>query len=421
MRSKLVKWIVLSAAILAAGIVIIQLYWLNTIYSFEQKNFNVNVVKSIRGVYEDVELSSNQVLTLQNLIEHPQPDYFLFKFDTKPPIDSLSYYLKQELTDFDVLTDCFMAIHENGANNYTSTRYLSTVASRYEADSTKSLQFFKRDFQYIVIYFPHRQKYVLGQMKLWFISTGILIVVLIAMAISLFYFYRQKFLVEIQKDFVNNFTHEFRTPLAVIKIAADVLMQKDIHTKPEKLQNYSSIIQYQTDHLQSQVERLLKIATSESRELPLEKKECNIKDIIDLALKQLQPLIEGSKAIIEIKTENPEQTALLDASHFQLAIVNLIENAIKYSKQPKIIIETGNENGDNFISIKDNGIGIEKKYMSRIFQKFYRVPTGNVHNVKGFGLGLNFVKKIIDGHNGKIVVNSVPGIGTDFRILLPNR
>lgn len=421
MRSKLVKWIVLSAAILAAGIVIIQLYWLNTIYTFEQKNFNVNVVKSIRGIYEDVDLSRNLDIPLQNLIEHPQPDYFLFKFDTKPSIDSLSYYLKQELTDFDVLTDCFMAIHEMESNNYSSTRYLSTVASRFEADTTKNLQFFKRDFQYIIIYFPHRQKYVLGQMKLWFISTGTLIVVLIAMAISLFYFYRQKFLVEIQKDFVNNFTHEFRTPLAVIKIAADVLRQQDIHTKPEKLQNYSSIIQYQTDHLQSQVERLLKIATSESRELPLEKKECNIKDIIDLSLKQLQPLIEGSNALIEIKTENPQETAFLDASHFQLAIVNLIENAIKYSKQPKIIIEIGEENGDNFISIKDNGIGIEKKFMSRIFQKFYRVPTGNVHNVKGFGLGLNFVKRIIDGHNGKIIVNSVPGIGTEFRILLSNR
>lgn len=421
MRSKLVKWIVLSAAILAAGIVAIQLYWLNTIYSFEQKNFNVNVVKSIRGTYEDVELSNSPVLNLQNLIEHPQPDYFLFKYDTLPPLDSLSYYLKQELTDFDVLTDCFMAIHEKGENKYTTTRYLSTVASRYEPDSTRNLQFFNKDYQYVSIYFPHRQKYVLGQMKLWFISTGTLIVVLIAMAISLFYFYRQKFLVEIQKDFVNNFTHEFRTPLAVIKIAADVLMQKDIHTKPEKLQNYAGIIQYQTDHLQSQVERLLKIATSESRELPLEKKECNIKEIIDQAVKQLQPLIEGSKAVIEVKAEDPDETAFLDASHFQLAIVNLIENAIKYSKQPRIIVEIGKENGDNFISIKDNGIGIEKKYLGRLFQKFYRVPTGNIHDVKGFGLGLNFVKKIIDGHYGKITVNSVPGIGTEFRIVLPNR
>lgn len=419
MRSKTLRWIVLSAAILTAAIIITQLYWLNTVYSLEQKNFNVNVVKSIRGLYEDIELTNNPVLNLQSMIEHPKADYFTFRADKIPPIDTLKTYIKRELQDFDVLTDCFMAIYDPVKNSYSNSNYISTIASRYEATNPNSLERYKKEYPYILLYFPHRTKYVLAQMKFWFFSSGILILVLIGLAISLFYFYQQKFLAEIQKDFVNNFTHEFKTPLAVMKIATGVLLQNDIHLKPEKLKNYAGILQNQTDHLQGQVERLLKVATSESKDIPLEKKWEEINPLVVMALKQIEPLVEDSKAIIQLHLDELSPTAWVDASHLQLALINIIENAIKYSKEPKIVISTGKENNDTFISIKDNGIGIEKKYLHRIFNKFYRVPTGNVHDVKGFGLGLNFVKRIISAHNGRIIVNSLPGIGTEFRILLP--
>ena len=117
--------------------------------------------------------------------------------------------------------------------------------------------------------------------------------------------------------------------------------------------------------------------------------------------------------------DDQETLIYADESHLELAIINLLENALKYSDAPVIIVEAGKEESDYYISVKDNGIGIEKKYLKNIFKKFYRVPTGDVHNVKGFGLGLNFVKRIVDGHDGKIRVNSLPGIGTEFRLLLP--
>ena len=144
-----------------------------------------------------------------------------------------------------------------------------------------------------------------------------------------------------------------------------------------------------------------------------------VKDLIDQAISKLQPLVEARGAKIEIKIEMDEVAVTADKTHLELAIVNLIENGIKYSGTPLIIIEAGKCGADNFISVKDNGVGIDKKFFKSIFKKFYRVPTGDVHNVKGFGLGLNFVKKIVDAHNGKIVVNSVPGIGTEFKIILP--
>jgi len=420
MRSKTLRWIVLIAAVLIAAIVITQLFWLNRVYSFEQKNFNVNVVKSIRGLYEDVELRNESTLNLQNLIEHPDANYFLFRIDVLPPADSLKLYLKQELEDFDVLTDVYLSVYKPLQNDYSATYYIQAVASRYQQDDQLKMIPFKKDYMYLSLYFPHRDRYVLSQMIFWFISSGALILVLIGLAISLFFFFRQKFLSKTQKDFLNNVTHEFKTPLAVLKIASGVLSEEDILQKPARLRNYITIIQHQTDHLQQQVERLLNTATSEQKEIPLHKRLVSIPALVSQAVKKIQPLADDKNARIDLKLPDKDQQVLIDESHLELALVNLLENALKYSSDPHIIIETGKENNESFISVKDNGIGIEKKYLHRIFRKFYRVPTGNIHNVKGFGLGLNFVKQAVDAHKGKIVVNSLPGIGTEFRILLPN-
>ena len=271
-----------------------------------------------------------------------------------------------------------------------------------------------------MLYFPHRNKYVLQQMNFWFISSAILFVVLIGLAVILFFFYRQRFLAEVQKDFVNNFTHEFKTPLAVMKISAEVLLNDKIATQPERLRKYATIVENQTQHLQEQVERLLQIARSDRKDLPIQKKQVTLKELIEQAVAKMQPLIDEKRAEVNIPIDEDQNIELYaDRPHLELAIVNLLENALKFSEKPHIIISIGHEDGNIYISVKDNGIGIEKKYQKRLFKKFYRVPTGDVHNVKGFGLGLNFVKRIIDAHHGSIKINSLPGIGTEFRLILP--
>jgi two-component system phosphate regulon sensor histidine kinase PhoR len=204
-----------------------------------------------------------------------------------------------------------------------------------------------------------------------------------------------------------------------MKIASDVLSQDTIVQQPDRLKRYTAIIKNQTEHLQSQVERLLKAASSESRNLPLKKEDINPGLLIEQALSKVQPLIEEKNARIELKMDDKIPVLHADKAHLELAVVNLLENALKYSAEPRIVVETGNAEDEFFISVKDNGVGIEKKYLKNIFKKFYRIPTGDIHNVKGFGLGLNFVKRIIDAHNGKIRVNSLPGIGTEFRLFIP--
>jgi two-component system phosphate regulon sensor histidine kinase PhoR len=415
----MLKWLVLSATVLIGLIVIVQLYWLTKVYSFEQKQFNTNVVKSLRGVFEDLEMNDNPSLSLQQLIHNPADDYYMFKADTIPEQDSLTYYIRREFGDFDVLTDVKLGAYSSSLKKYVYEDYIPTAASGFHITPALGLPVYSQDYDHILLYFPHRSQYILSEMNFWIISSVALFLALIGLAISLFYFYRQKFLAEVQKDFVNNFTHEFKTPLAVIRIASDVLAQNDISQKPERLIRYASIIQNQTTHLQNQVEKLLKSASAENKKFPIDKETVQPAKLIEQALNKLQPLIEQKQAYVELKVENYETNIHADEGHLELAIINILENALKYSTTPHIIVETGKEESDYFISVKDNGIGIEKKYLKNIFKKFYRVPTGNVHDVKGFGLGLNFVKRIIDGHDGKIRVHSLPGIGTEFRLLIP--
>jgi two-component system, OmpR family, phosphate regulon sensor histidine kinase PhoR len=421
MRSSTLKWIVLSATLLAAIIVTVQLYWLQKVYSFEKKQFDLNVVKSIRGLFEDLEMNDAPGTNLQQLIKTPDDNYYLFKADTIPIKDSLVFYIQDEFADFGVLTDCKIGAYSSAEKKYVYEEFIPAPASRYAGIKpiAQELPVYSRDFDHILLYFPHRHEYILEQMDFWIISSVVLFMALIGLAASLFYFYRQKFLSEIQKDFVNNFTHEFKTPLAVMKIASDVLAQDSISRQPDRLERYAAIIQNQTEHLQGQVERLLRTASIETKDLPIRKEEIDLQLLVEQALNKVQPLIEQKQARVEVKMEPINGLVQADKAHLELALVNLLENALKYSTDPHIVVQTGHDEDDFYISVKDNGVGIEKQYLKNIFKKFYRVPTGDIHNVKGFGLGLNFVKRIIDAHKGKIRVNSLPGIGTEFRLFIP--
>ncbi|HEU4609702.1 MAG TPA: HAMP domain-containing sensor histidine kinase [Chitinophagaceae bacterium] len=421
MRSATLKWIMLLLALVIGTVVAIQLLWLNKVYSFEQRQFTTNVVKTIRGLFEDIPMAEDPGVHLEALISQPEPDVFLVQTDSLPPADTLIHYLKYELLDFNVLTDCRVGMYNSFQNRYIFESYIASTGSDYIGSrEIRGLPLYPSGNHYVLLNFPHRNTYILKQMNFWIISSAILFITLIGFAISMFYFYQQKFLSEIQKDFVNNFTHEFKTPLAVMKIATGVLLQDNIVQKPEKLKNYATIISNQTDHLQLQVERLLKSASGSNKEMILDKKTADLNQIIREAIDKVTPLSEDRHARIDLNLEEEPLSIYIDPSHIELAVVNLLENALKYAADPHVVVSSGKENGHYFISVKDNGVGIEKKYLGRIFQKFYRVPTGNVHDVKGFGLGLNYVKRIVDAHRGRITVNSLPGIGTEFRILLPH-
>jgi len=242
--------------------------------------------------------------------------------------------------------------------------------------------------------------------------------VLIVSAGSLYFLYRQKFFNEIQKDFVQNFTHEFKTPVATLSLAAETLENKNIIEKPEKLATYAGIVKYQADYMHKQIEKLLRFAHIETTRLHLEKKSVDIHGAIQEAIMNLAPLIQQKKASLQLNLNAGNAVLLADKDYVIIMITNLIENAIKYSRQPIITITTANGDNRFILSVKDNGIGIGKKQMKKLFTKFYRIRNDEEYAAKGFGIGLTFVKKIITAHHGKISVDSVPGEGSTFTVEL---
>ena len=418
-RSKTLRLVILISTLLIAVIVAIQLFWLQKIYRYEEKQFNINVSKSIRALYKDMQLVNDVSENAQKEINNPKPDLYLLKIDCTPFLDSLWLNLKEELTDFDVYTDCKTAMYEQNIDSFTVTNYIDLPDAYSAASATAAIPLLKKDYSYIALFFPHRGQYILKQMYFWIAMGIVLLLVLTAFGASIFYLYRQKFLNETQKDFVNNFTHEFKTPLAVIKIASEVLQQPDIATKPERLKNYAGIIGEQTTHLQAQIQRLLEIAYTDSNALLLQKTNFNINTLLQEAITSLHPLAQQKNAVIKTVFSKAEHIVFADKYYLLLAVINLIENAVKYSAQPKIEIATFTDGQYCCISITDNGIGIGAEHHKKIFDRFYRVTKGDLHTAKGFGLGLSFVKKIVDAHSGKIDIKSEPAKGSTFTMKVP--
>lgn len=418
-RSRTLRLVILISTVLITLIIAIQLIWLQKVYRYEEKQFNINVSKSIRALYADMELVNDVKDNVQKVVENINPDVYLLKIDCNPDLSKLWVNLKGELTDFDVYSDCRAAIYYPGQDTFAVQKYIDLPDAYHESSKEPDLPLIKKDYSYIIIFFPHRGQYIIKQMLFWIASSGLLLLVLVGFGFSVFYLYRQKFYNETQRDFVNNFTHEFKTPLAVIKIASDVLQQKSIVEKPERLNNYAGIISEQTSHLQAQVQRLLEIAYTDRSSLPLEKENFDVNLLIKEAINDLQPLIEQKNATIRTNFSIPEIMVKADKSYLRLCFINLIENAIKYAPAPVIEIDTAISGTDLMVSVKDNGIGIAVEHQKKIFDRFYRITQGELHTSKGFGLGLNFVKKVIDTHNGKIDLESEPGKGSTFRISIP--
>ncbi|NLJ20688.1 MAG: HAMP domain-containing histidine kinase [Bacteroidales bacterium] len=273
---------------------------------------------------------------------------------------------------------------------------------------------------YLQVDFPTRQNYILNSMNLLLPSVVLVILILTIFIIAIIIILRQKQLNNIKNDFVNNMTHELKTPIATISLASQMLQDPNIGKTPEMLQHVSKVIHDETQRLSFQVEKVLQMAIFEKEKSPLNLTEIHINSLIQDVIHSfsLRVTNSGGKIIPSLKAE--KDLALIDEVHFTNVIFNLMDNALKYSNKPLLLnIETWNEKDRIFISIEDNGIGIRKEDLKRIFEKFYRVSTGNLHNVKGFGLGLAYVKKIITDHKGTIKVESEPNIGTKFTISLP--
>jgi two-component system phosphate regulon sensor histidine kinase PhoR len=419
MRSSTTRLFIFVTTILIAVIIGLQLHWLTKTYSFEKNEFNTAVLKSIRGLYEDLNLSGETGSRFRDLIVQPAEDVFIFKIDQPPSKDSLAEALISEFDDFKVYTACKVAVYDQHAKKYLYEQYIGNTAAVHADAVAVDAPLQKLNYSYVYLQFPHRSQYIISNMSSWIFTSMLLLSLLIGLGASIYYLYRQKFLNDIQKDFINNVTHEFSTPLTVIDLSTDALQKPGIAGNPDKYNKYVASIKYQNEYLKKHIQTLVKTVVTESHRLALQKTTLNPDDLVLQAIAQLEPLVVQKNGKILFEPQEKEVLIMADNDNLYLAIFNILNNAVKYAETPKIIITTAVQASRYVISVKDNGMGIAEKEQQKIFKKFYRSQNGNIHNVKGLGLGLYFVKKIIELHHGQIEVNSVEGIGTEFKITLP--
>ncbi|MDR6194132.1 HAMP domain-containing sensor histidine kinase [Siphonobacter sp. SORGH_AS_0500] len=288
-----------------------------------------------------------------------------------------------------------------------------------------SMQLFPSDLlatdNVLFVYFPERQSYLAEQIWTTLISSVILILVMggcfyFAMSTIL----RQKKLSDMKNDFINNMTHEFKTPVSTISLATQMLEDDAVAASPTMLRRYLGIIRDENQRLGSQVEKVLQAARFDRGEVKMNREKTDMHELIETVVHSLSPQIEARNGNLQTYLRASNPTIVGDEVHLTNLIFNLLDNAIKYSGEvTDVLVSTDNTTQGLRITIADQGIGMNKEALKHIFEQFYRVPTGNVHDVKGFGLGLSYVKKIVDEHKGTIKVDSTPGKGSTFEITLP--
>lgn len=276
-------------------------------------------------------------------------------------------------------------------------------------------------YETMVVVIPHYQDLVFKSSYVELIGSVIFILfIMFAFFFTVRALLNQKKLSEIKSDFINNMTHEFKTPLATISLAVDALKNEKVLNNREKLDYFRSIIKEENKRMNKHVETILQAALLEKQEFQLNKKELHMHDLIKKALENYRLQLEDKQAAVKLQLNAKNDLVNVDEIHFTNLLSNLIDNAIKYSKE-KLELKIITYNTYKYISIciEDNGIGMNRESLKRIFEKFYRAHTGNVHNVKGFGLGMSYVKTIINAHRGNIKVDSTLGKGTSFTVEIP--
>jgi two-component system, OmpR family, phosphate regulon sensor histidine kinase PhoR len=347
--------------------------------------------------------------------------------DYKPKVDSLMLdtILRQELITEGITTDFVYFVTSSLSNIKANKNYREA-----QKDCDSSGCFMKINLspnnvfvtpQYLSINFPDQESYLL---KTMWMMLGVSLMVILILVVAFYYtiatISKQKKLSVIKNDFISNMTHEFKTPISTISLAAEMLNDDSVTKTPEKQQRFVKMIRDENKRLSILVESILQTSILDKGEFKLKRSDLDVHEIINQAIQNTQLLIDQRQGNITKQLEATNCLINADKVHLTNIIFNLIDNAIKYTKDsPSILISTKNTLDGIEISVKDNGIGISKENQRKIFDKFYRVPTGNVHNVKGFGLGLSYVLAVVQKHNGTINVESEIGKGSTFKIMMP--
>lgn len=422
MKRKAIKYIIVLAILSIAGIFMIQFGILKNTYDINEQQFHETVTVALREVAWQLLESSGQTQRFDNVepVDRYSRNYYTVNVNYFIDPDILKEQLREQFKRHALHLDFEYAIYDPDSETMNYVEYV--CAGEDSCKHTPALFFPKSEkyTHYFVVNFPTIKPYIKERLKGWYFMTTLLIVVLTFFGYSIWVIIKQRQLSEIQKVFINNLTHELKTPISSIGLAAHVISNEKIIETPDRLFKYVKIINEQSSRLAKNVEKVLSLATLEKNKIHLVKEEILLGTFTQSTISRFKQSEPGSVADIKIYSSERDIIIWADPFHLGNILQNILENAVKYCKnQPVVEISIIKKGKHAHLMIKDNGIGIPKESRKKIFTKFYRVPTGNIHDVKGFGLGLDYVSKLVKAHRWKITVGENPEGGSIFTLIIP--
>jgi len=452
MKRNSIGFVIIMATISVVGILLIQFFFLKNSYDLNEKQFHQLTTSALRSVASQIDEYNAKLYhkvvkpNEGGQVEQISNNYYVVNVNDVIDPNLLEHFLKTEfkrrnlnLTYEFAIYDCNSGkmVHGNIVKYDSIPPSIKAVKSRDSASCSMEENMYEQYNKvkskvetkkkacnlptcekftyYFGVHFPDRSQFYSSRLLTWYFLNGILFFVVIFFGYALYIIIKQKQLSEIQKNFINNLTHEFKTPIASIDLAAKVLSNPKICEQPERLAEYVKIVGQQNRRLSAHVEKLLQMATIEKTKLQLNLEQIELNTFISESILEFKNSQNGR--IYSVTLESSFENALIEADqlHFSNLIFNILDNAIKYcTVTPEIVIKLDEDKNHYFILFDDNGIGIPQNDRKRIFNRFYRVPTGNVHDVKGFGLGLDYVKKIVQRHGWRIKVIENSRKGSTF-------
>jgi len=419
------------------GILFIQITWLQGLFLLQRNQLSEKINQTGLLVVSDISKKMNSGLSFRLPKRGRlslENDYHLHKFDESTIADIYDYKelnekIKSALDKFEIGDLHFefavadkKSILELRSNNFDDTfsEDLNSLQVRIPVVPQDVIEPVG-PFESLIIVIPNVRLYLLHSLQ-WVMLGAVLfiLVVLAAFFITIRSLLNQRKVNEIKNDFINNMTHELKTPLATISLAVDALKTAKVQSDPASVAYFSNIIKEENVRMNKHVEIILETGQLENKELELNKHPVNVHDLIQAVVDSYKLQLEEKPSNIHMRLDATNPTISADEEHLLHVLSNLMDNAIKYSKETiDILVSTVNANNKMIITIEDNGIGMSNETTKHIFEKFYRAHSGNIHNVKGFGLGMSYVKRIVALHNGQIRVQSELDHGTTLVIILP--
>jgi two-component system, OmpR family, phosphate regulon sensor histidine kinase PhoR len=414
MNQKTIRRLVVLAVIALSGLMTVQIVWFKQAYDLQQRQFSEKANSALN-------FTANQLSNAKSLtpsVIQTSTNTFRVKVDACLNGDSLPLHLQRAFATYGTAGDYDVSVNDCNDKDKLLAYNFKTFASNKKMLSENITQ--DEPCYYLDVTFNDKPKTLMQEMWFWVFASVCCLLVMVFFAYSLYVLFKEKQLAEMKKDFINNMTHELKTPISNIAIASEMLknprlFKGDEAASLEKMRHYADIIQKENERLKGQVERVLTMAFLEEKTLDLKLESININELMDAILINFDLRMQQLNGVISFKNKAESPLINADKLHLSNVIYSLLDNALKYSiDKPDITISTENTAKGLRISIEDKGIGMENNVQKLIFDKFYRAPTGDVHTTKGFGLGLTYAKMIVEAHGGTIKVESEIDKGSTF-------